>query len=68
MTRDQLVAARLNSGHSIRGLARRLGIHEQVVRRVESGEPIRPESAKLIADFYGVTVTELLGIDTEAAA
>ena len=66
MTNEQMVVARLNAGHSIRGLARHLGVSEQVVRRVEAGAPVRPESAKPLADFYGITVMELLGMEQAA--
>mgnify|MGYP007071595999 CR=1 FL=1 len=68
MTRADLTAARLNAGYSIRGLARHLGISEQVVRRVEAGAPVQPANAKPLADFYGTTVTDLLGMTDRNAA
>lgn len=51
---------RLNAGYSIRGLSRELGVPEQSIRRLEAGLGITPANAKKIADFYGLTVVELL--------
>lgn len=51
--------ARLNAGLSIRGLARETGVHEQIIRRLEAGEPARPESIKPIADHFGVKVLDI---------
>lgn len=66
MTFD-LTAARLNAGHSIRSLADQLGIGEQSIRRLENGEAIHPATAKTIADFFDVRVTDLMPIQREAA-
>jgi predicted transcriptional regulator len=64
-----LTTARLNSGHSIRGLATHLGIGEQAIRRLEAGEPVHPATAKKVADFFGVRVTDLMPLsDDEAVA
>ena len=66
--RFDLTRARVNKGHSIRGLARELKTHEATIRRLEQGLPVRPESAKPIADYFGVQVTDLLpGHDSKAA-
>lgn len=61
--RFDLVTARVNAGLSIRGLARKLNTHEQTIRRLEQGLPVRPESAKPVADFFDVLVTDLMPLD-----
>lgn len=61
-----LERARINKGHSIRGLARELGVSEPTIRRIEKGEPVRPESAKPVADYFGVQVTDLMPIEEAA--
>lgn len=66
MTFD-LTRARINAGHSIRGLARELHTHEQTIRRLEQGLPVRPESAKPVADYFGVRVTDLMPLEGEPA-
>jgi ribosome-binding protein aMBF1 (putative translation factor) len=58
--RFDLKRERVNKGHSIRGLARELKTHEATIRRLEQGLPVRPESAKPVADYFGVQVTDLL--------
>jgi transcriptional regulator with XRE-family HTH domain len=57
-----LTVARLNKGLSIRGLADKVGVAEQTVRRLESGESIHPANAKKIADEFEVQVSDLLPI------
>lgn len=63
-----LTAARLNAGFTIRGLARHVGINEQTLRRLEGGEGAHPASAKRVADFFGVLVTDLLPAPPRVAA
>jgi hypothetical protein len=62
-----LTRARINKGHSIRGLARELDTHEQTIRRLEQGLPVRPESAKPVADYFEVQVTDLMPVERTAA-
>lgn len=62
-----LERARINKGHSIKGLARQVQVHEQTIRRIENGLPVRPESAKPVADYFGVKVTDLIPIEGDAA-
>jgi ribosome-binding protein aMBF1 (putative translation factor) len=57
---------RINRGHSIRSLARELELSEQIIRRLESGETVRPANAKKVADFFGVKVTDLMPLDGRA--
>jgi ribosome-binding protein aMBF1 (putative translation factor) len=66
--RFDLTRARINKGHSIRGLARELHTHEQTIRRLEEGLPVRPESAKPVADYFEVQVTDLMPLDSDAKA
>lgn len=54
-----LRAERLNAGKSIRGLAKHLDVPEQSIRRLEAGFGINPETAKKIADYFGIKVTDL---------
>jgi predicted transcriptional regulator len=58
--RFDLERARINAGYSIRGLARELKTHEATIRRLEQGLPVRPRSAKPVADFFEVQVTDLM--------
>lgn len=58
-----LRADRLNKGHSIRSLARELGVTEQAIRRLEEGERVHPATAKRIADYFGVQVTDLMPVE-----
>lgn len=60
-----LARERVNKGHSVRGLARKLKTHEQTIRRLEQGLPVRPESAKPVADYFGVQVTDLMPVEHE---
>lgn len=57
----------LNLGLSRRGYARKLGVPEQSIRRLEAGLGIHPASAKVVADDLGVKVTDLMPLDKEAA-
>lgn len=60
MSGINLTAERLNRGYSIKGLARELDVHEHAIRRLERGEGgVHPATAKKVADFFGVQVTDL---------
>ncbi len=61
-----LMAERLNRGHSIRSLAEVLDVHQHAIRRLEAGEGVHPATAKKIADFFGVQVTDLMPVDEAA--
>ena len=65
MTFD-LTAARVNAGFSIRGLADKLDIGEQSIRRLENGEQVHPATAKKVADFFEVRVTDLMPLEKAA--
>jgi transcriptional regulator with XRE-family HTH domain len=60
--------ARVNAGYSIRAFARHVGIHDATLRRLEAGERVRPESAKPVADFFEITVTDLMPAAADRSA
>lgn len=62
-----LKPARLNRGHSVKSLARELDIHEHSLRKLENGGGVHPATAKRVADYFGVQVTDLMPIEREAA-
>ena len=43
---------RINLGWSFRKLAREAGISADIAKRAEVGKPIRPDTAKAIADAF----------------
>lgn len=53
-------AERLNRGLSSRIAADQIGVDRRTLERAERGEGVNPAKAKLIADFYGVLVTDIL--------
>lgn len=53
-----LVAARLDRGLSQRAAAEEIGVTRGVLERAEAGKRIHPSNAKVIADFYGLAVTD----------
>lgn len=66
--RISLKAERLNRGLSVKAAAEQIGIPEHTVWTSETGIQPRPETAKRIADFYEVKVTDIWPIDGEVAA
>lgn len=54
-----LIAARLNKGMSPEVAANAIGIARGTLERAEDGRGIHPGTAKKIADFYGVLVTDI---------
>ncbi len=63
-----IVVARLNKGLSQRAAAEKIGVNRGVLERAEAGKQIHPGNAKLIADFYGLAVTDFRPVDGEQAA
>jgi ribosome-binding protein aMBF1 (putative translation factor) len=51
---------RMNEGKSISTLARDIGVSQNVLDRFERNESLRETSLKKIADYFQVTVMELL--------
>lgn len=66
--RFDLAAARLNLGLSRRELAEAVGVPYRTILRLEAGLGARPAALKRVADFFGVTVTELIGWPEERRA
>lgn len=56
--------ARYEAGLTVEDAAARTGVHERTIRRIENGEISNPSApiAKSLADAYGVTVAQLLGV------
>lgn len=50
---------RILRGYSLRRLAQELGISDNTLRRLEEHEIVRPETAKVVADFFEVTVLDV---------
>lgn len=63
-----LERARVNSGFSKRGLALELSLDYRTLVRLEAGESVHPASAKKVADYFGVQVTDLMPLDAGSKA
>ncbi len=61
--RRALVSERIARGLSINAAAKAIGIAPGTLNACERGESISLRSAKLIADFYGCTVVELVAVE-----
>lgn len=66
MTREQRI--RFDKGLTVTAVAEGAGLSRKTVRRFESGAPVNAPVAKALADFYEITLDELLGIDPEQEA
>lgn len=58
---------RMDRGHSQRSLARELQVGDQAIRRLEDGEAVHPATAKKVADYFGIKVTDLMPVERSAA-
>lgn len=60
--------ARYEKGLGIEAAAAAAGLNARTVRRIEKGE-VEPsaETARALADAYGITVAQLLGLTERAA-
>lgn len=68
-TTFDLTAARMNRGYSIKSLARELEVHEHSIRRLERGEGgVHPATAKKVADFFEVLVTDVMPLNGNGEA
>lgn len=61
-----LTEARVNAGYSIRAFAKELGIHEHSLRTLERGGSVQPDTAKKVADFFDIKVTDIEGMKVAA--
>jgi transcriptional regulator with XRE-family HTH domain len=68
MNARDLRKARINAGFSVRSFARHLDVPEQTIRRLESGQGISLAYAKKVADYFEVTVLDLMPELIEGAA
>jgi transcriptional regulator with XRE-family HTH domain len=57
---DKLVELRINEGLSQRQLARRAGVNNRSVWKLEHGGHLRPATLKKIADVLGVKPMDLM--------
>jgi len=53
----------LNRGMSRRAFARAAGVSEESVRRLEDGRRVHPATAKRVADYLQVPVTDVMPLD-----
>lgn len=60
--------ARVNAGHSLRSLAREVGIAQATLERLEAGEVVHPASAKKVADHFEVQVTDIMPLEPAGEA
>jgi transcriptional regulator with XRE-family HTH domain len=66
--RFDLRAERLNAGLTVSGLALKVGVSREAIRRLENGDGgAHPANLKLIADHFGVKVTDVLAFMDDAA-
>lgn len=67
--RFDLRTARLNAGLSMRQLAENVGVGHATIRRLElhHADNPHPEVVKRVADYFGVSVVDLLEEDRTAA-
>lgn len=63
-----LRSARLNRGLSVRRAADEIGVARATLRRLEDGRSVHPATAKQIADYFGVQVTDLMPIEDRRVA
>ena len=62
---NKLKELRKDKGLSQQALAQQIGVHYRTLQNWENGKThIKPEKAEQLADFFGVSVGYLLGLDT----
>lgn len=62
---NRLKELRKDKGLSQQALAQQIGVHYRTLQNWENGKThIKPEKAEQLADFFGVSVGYLLGLDT----
>lgn len=63
-----LRAARQNRGLTLREAAQQTGVEFTALQRAERGSRPYPATAKQIADFYGVKVTDIWPVEVRQEA
>jgi lambda repressor-like predicted transcriptional regulator len=63
-----LAAERHNRGLSAADAAKEIGVTQRILLGAEQGRRPQPRHAKLIADYYGVRVTDLWPVNSQEAA
>jgi len=66
MTPGEMKTQRLNAGLSQRALAAECDVSLTTIQRLEDGKAATPANAKKVADYFGITVTELFGLERAA--
>lgn len=66
--RFNLQKARINRGHTVRSLAVEVEIDARTLTRLEEGKPVHPAKALKVAKYFKVQVTDLMDVETKAAA
>lgn len=64
--RFDVLSARLNRGLTQRELAMECGVSLTVIQRLEGDGGAHPRTAKKVADYFGVQVTDLLAVPDAA--
>ena len=67
---NRLKLLRYERGVDLTEVAEATGVTRQTLGRWEAGSTVQPNAstAKAIADYYGITVAELLGVEDREAA
>lgn len=62
---NRLKLLRYERGVELTEVAEAVGVNRQTLGRLEAGSTVQPNAstAKALADYYGLTVAELLGVD-----
>ena len=64
----EFLADRLNAGETVQRRAERIGINRRTLEAIEASSAMpRPDVAKKVADFYGVSVTDMWPLEDVAA-
>jgi transcriptional regulator with XRE-family HTH domain len=61
-----LPTARINRGYTVRSLAAELAVDYRTLLRLERGQAIHPAKALIVADYFGVQVTDLMPVEQVA--
>ena len=67
---NRLRLLRYERGLELAEVAASIGVNRQTLGRLERGDTAQPsaQTAKRLAEFYGMSIAELLGVDERSAA